>query len=163
MDFILISWRCQNEDDKHSFASLQRECFCLGHISVSSLRSNRKHSSSSYHTNHKCAAHFYSMLVKYKSILKILNCLWPSQDGSSSASTEFLDRVSNIKLHMLEYNCVVKHSPDSTWLQPSVLHHCPGSALRRSDWPALLRWTRHMSSRSPNWPKLQYTKPKTPE
>lgn len=55
------------------------------------------------------------------------------------------------------FNCAATCPPDNIWLLLSVPRHCPGSALRRSDWPAPLRWTTHMSSRSPNWPTLRQT------
>lgn len=54
----------------------------------------------------------------------------------SDQTVQDLDRA----VHVTQaFNCVVVHPPDSIWLQPSVLHHCPGSALQQSDWPALLR------------------------
>ena len=59
-------------------------------------------------------------------------------------------------LYTLLSHCLLLHPPDKIWLKPSAPRHCPGSALRRSDWPTLLRWTTHTSSRSPNWPKLQH-------
>lgn len=46
-------------------------------------------------------------------------------------------------------------APDSIWRLPSAPRRCPGSARRRSDWPAPPRWTARKSSHNPDWPELQ--------